>query len=248
MRIVAFCLAVTVAGCSTDRQLLELKRDRLLQIEQQALATKAGVEQGSFDPKRYDVYLALDADIFGRALGSIKGSTIKIEASGRPIALTINELDMNFRPGSPEINISVAAKDIRTGLIAKLKMDSRLIIEGDRAQPDTMTARIVATRVVPELSWGPFDFTKAKFVKALLSLEAQHFTAKLPAVTLPVSSEFAFGDPAKSVDSGQLPTGNGSWIRGNVSYPSTETKGKFVVRNILFLRNGVHLFANVEGL
>ncbi|MCC4252126.1 MAG: hypothetical protein VX205_06805 [Pseudomonadota bacterium] len=248
MRIALVCAAASLAGCSTDRQLLELKRDRLLRIEQQVLATKIGVEQGSFDPRRYDVYLALDADIFERALGSFKGTTINFDASGRPIALTVQELQMKFRQGSPEVNLSVVAKDVRTGLTARLAMDSRLLIEGDLARPNTMTARIVATRLVPEVSWGPFDVAKTSFVKALLSLEAQRLTEKLPAMTIPVSSDFVFGEPARSVDSGQLATGNGSWIRGTVSYPSTRTQGAIVVRNILFLPNGIHLFANVEGL
>ena len=131
MRIALVCAAASLAGCSTDRQLLELKRDRLLRIEQQVLATKIGVEQGSFDPRRYDVYLALDADIFERALGSFKGTTINFDASGRPIALTVQELQMKFRQGSPEVNLSVVAKDVRTGLTARLAMDSRLLHNED---------------------------------------------------------------------------------------------------------------------
>jgi hypothetical protein len=240
--------AVALCGCSTERQVLELRRDRLLQVEQNALAIKQGVAQGSYDPTKYDIYVALDADVFSRALAGLKDTALEIEVSGRPLTLRVTALDSHFHAGSPEINLGVQAIDRRSGIKAALQLDSRIVIEGDPANPEQMIARIVATRIVPDVRWGPLSFTKAKFVKSLLTLEAARFTDKLPAMTLPLSSEFQFGGPARTVDSGQLNTGNGSWVRGNISYPGTLTTGRFAVKNVLFLNNGVHLFANVEGL
>ncbi len=240
--------AILLGGCSTERELLELRRDRLLQIEQNAITARTGVQQGSYDPSKYDIYLALDADVFTRALAQVEGSSTELEASGRPIKLVVKSLQTRFRPGSPEIDLDVEATDLQTGVTAAVQLDSRLIIEGDPAEPEKLTARIVATNLVPDLRWGPLNLTRSKFAKALLSLEASRFTEKLPAMTLPLAHDFKFGEPAKSVDSGQLDTGNGSWIRGNISYPATETKGRFAVKNILFLGNGIHLFATVEGI
>lgn len=248
MRFGICLMALALAGCSTDRALLELKRERLLQIEQQALSIRGGAEQGSFDPTRYDLYLALDADVFTRLLEGVEGNTVEVVASNRPIELTVDKVEMTFRPGSPEIELAAKARDVGSGLIAELQMDSRLVIEGEPARPDELLARIVATRIVPRVRWGPFDFTKRKFVRSLLSLEAARFTERLPAARLPLAREFAFGKPANSVDSGQIKTTRDSWIRGNLSFPSTEIRGRFVVHNVLFLENGIHLFANVEGI
>ncbi|WP_426291542.1 hypothetical protein [Sphingomonas sp. TWP1-3-1] len=244
----AIWLALLLTGCSTDRQLLELKRDRLLRIESVSNATLASVEQGSYDPTRYDLYLALDADIFTRVMAQIDGLKVKLEASGRPITLTVDSLAMAFRPGSPEITLNVTARDDRTGIVAKVALDSRLLLEGDLAKPDELKARIIATKLVPEFRWGFLNLTRGKFVRALLELEGSRFTDKLPLMTLPLARDFTFGNPASAVDSGQLDTGNGSWIRGSISLPSTLTKGRFVVKNVLFLNNGLHLFANVEGV
>lgn len=239
---------ILLTGCSTERDLLRLQRDQLLRIEKNAMAVRQGVAQGSFDPRLYDAYLAVDADVFDRVLSTINGYSVEIEASGRPVTISVNAFAMNFRPGSPEIRLDAEAIDKRSGLKAAVKLDSRLIIEGDLQDPGKLKARIVATKIVPDLSWGPLNFTKARFVRSLLALEASRYTEKLPEMTLPVSSDFTFGSPAASVDSGRLDTGNGSWIRGNISYPDTVTSGRFVVKNILFLNNGVHLFAMVEGV
>ena len=197
---------------------------------------------------RHDLYLTLDADVFTRLLEGVEGNTVEVVASNRPIELTVDKVEMTFRPGSPEIELAAKARDVGSGLIAELQMDSRLVIEGEPARPDELLARIVATRIVPRVRWGPFEFTKRKFVRSLLSLEAARFTERLPAARLPLAREFAFGKPANSVDSGQIKTTRDSWIRGNLSFPSTEIRGRFVVHNVLFLENGIHLFANVEGI
>lgn len=248
MRYCVILALIALTGCSTERQMLELRRDRLLQIEQNALSVRQGVGQGSYDPARYDVYLAMDADVFQRAFAEVDGTKLQVEAKGRPITIEIEKFATKFRPGSPEISLIANATDMKSGLRAAVVLDTRLLLTGDPQQPDQMTARIVATRIIPEVKWGPLDLTRAKFVRALLALEASKLTDQIPAMRLPLARDFAFGSAAQKFDSGQLPTGNGSWIRGEIALPDTRTSGKFAVKNILFLENGVHLFASVEGL
>ena len=243
---VALCL-ILLSGCTTNQQLLELKRDQLLSIERKVLATQAGIAQGSYDPEKYDLYLALDADVFDRVLAELTDQTFELEASGRQLSIVVRSVKMSFSPGNPQVKLDAYAVDRKSSVRADLLLDSRLLIEGDPTRPDTLRARIVATRMVPKLRWGVLDFTRARFVRALLELEAIRFTERLPTVGLPLKQDFGFGQAAMTVDSGEITTGNGSWIRGNISYPSTEVKGQFVVKNVLFLQNGVHLFATIEG-
>jgi hypothetical protein len=239
---------VALTGCSTETQLLELRRDRLLQLETNATQIRDAIPQGSFDPARYDVYLALDTDIFQRVFSEIDGTRFEVVAKGRPVTIEIDKFATTFHPGSPEISLAAKAIDQRSGLEAGLDLDARLVLVGDPAKPDELVARVYATRVVPNMRWGPLDITRMRFVRSLLTLEATKLTDKLPAMRLPLAREFSFGSPAQTRDSGQIATGNGSWIRGQVSLPSTEASGRFVVNNILFIENGVHLFASVEGL
>ena len=248
MKIGALLLAcVAAGGCSTQGDLLELKRDRLLAIEANAISVRDGIPRESFIPERYDVYFAMDADVFERAFSEIEGLTFDVEAKGRPIAFSVDRFTTEFRPGSPVVSLAATAVDQRSGIEAAVDIDTRLVLTGDPAYPDEMTARIYATRVVPDLRWGPLNFTRSRFVRALLALEVSKLTDQFPAVQLPLSSAFAFGEPARSLDSGPIDTGNNSYIRGRITLPSTEVKGQFVVDNVLFLENGVHIFASVKG-
>jgi len=246
--IIALVSAVLLCGCSTERDLLELRRDRLLQIEANAIQVRNAIPQGSFDPARYDVYLAIDADVFQRAFAEIEGTKLLVEAKGRPIAIEIGTFATKFRPGSPEISLAASAVDIKSGLRAAIALDTRLILVGDPQQPDQLTAKLVATRVVPDLRWGPLNFTRGRFARAILALEATKLTDQIPSMRLPLAKDFSFGSSAQTLDSGTIPTGNDSWIRGEISIPDTRTSGQFAVKNILFLENGVHLFASVEGI
>jgi hypothetical protein len=142
--------------------------------------------------------------------------------------------------------VSALARDRKTGVTAGVDMDTRLLIERDSAQPATMYMRVVATRIVPRVSWGPFDLTRRRFVRRLLALEATRFTERLPRVSLPVSSTFSIGGPERT-QTVTLPAGEGT-VTGVVRFPDTQQRRAVVVKEILSLRNGVHLFADVETI
>lgn len=248
MRALILTVAFALGGCSTQQQILELRRDRLLAIESNAVQVRDSIPLGSFDPNRYDMYIALDKDVFERVFSEIDGSKFDFVSKGRPISISIERFSTQFRPGSPEITLGAKAVDRKSGLEAHLEIDTRLVLVGDPAKPDELTAKIYATRLVPEVKWGPVNFTRQKFVRALLTLEASKFTDKLPEMKLPLSKEFAFGSAAKTVDSGRINLAGDAWMSGKISLPDTRTSGRFVVNKILFLENGVHLFASVEGI
>ncbi|KLE31984.1 hypothetical protein AAW01_11155 [Aurantiacibacter gangjinensis] len=248
MRPLALAALVLLAGCSTERDILELQLGRLQYLESNAQQVQIGIDQGSYDPARYDAYLALDVDVFQRVFSEVEGQTIEIDAGGRPLEITVGTFSTNFRPGSPEITLAANAVDLQSGIEAGIEIDTRIVLVRDPDRPEELTARIIATRMVPDLRWGPLNFTKARFVRSLLELEASKFTDSLPGVVLPLAQDFAFGADAQVIDTGRISTGNGSYIRGNINVPTTLTTGRFAVQNILFLENGVHVFANVEGL
>lgn len=245
-RAMAVLCATSLAACSTQTQLLSLQRDRLLQVEQSATATSQNAQQMLYRPEDYDLYLTLNRSTFDTILQGFNGTRIEVATGGRPIEVTLKTISMAFRPGSPEVSIDASARDTASGLEAELQMDSRLVLEGDLARPGELSLRIVATRVVPNIRWGFFDLSRHRFAQQLLSLEASRVTDRLPAITLPLEHDFSIGAP-QTTRSITLPVG-GSTITGNLTTPSTRIDGQIVVKHVVFLRNGVHIFANVEGV
>lgn len=234
-----------LAGCSTNVRLLELRRDQLLGIEQAAASTRDLASQGTYGPERYDLYLMLNAQVFDQLLTGFDNRTVAIEGD-RPIDITLSSVRMAFRPGYPDLTIAAKARDRKSGIEAEVELDLRLLIEGDPAVPDTLYLKAVATRIVPKLRWGLFDFTRWRFARRLLELEAARLTERIPRISIPVQSEFVIGGKGTTQVT-RIDTGEG-YILGNLTYPSTERSARISVRHILFLKNGIHLFADVEGL
>jgi hypothetical protein len=144
------------------------------------------------------------------------------------------------------VTVAALARDKKTGIEAGVDMDTRLLIEPDSAQPAVMYMRVVATRIVPRVSWGPFHFTRNRFVRRLLALEATRFTERLPRFSIPVSSSFSVGGP-EGAQTVTLPAGEGT-VTGNIRFPATLQQRKVVVKELVSLRNGIHIFADVETI
>ncbi|WP_396594124.1 hypothetical protein [Brevundimonas sp. R86498] len=244
--VLAVLCAASLTACSTQTQLLTLQRDRLLHIEQRAIATRVQAEQMLFSPDDYDLYLSLNRSTFDAILEGFDGTTAEVELGGRAVEISLQNIRMAFRPGSPEVSIAATARDLSTGVEADLQMDSRMVLEGDLSRPDELSVRIIATRLVPNLRWGVFDLSRYRLARQLLTLEASSVTDRLPSVTLPLAHGFSIGAPA-TTRSVTLPVGRGT-ITGDLTSPSTQIDGQIVVKHVVFLRNGVHIFANVEGV
>lgn len=237
--------SLLLAGCSTNVRLLELRRDQLLGIEQAATRTRDVASQGTYTPDRYDLYLMLNAKVFDQILARFDNTVVSVEGD-RPIDVTLSSLRMAFRPGYPEVTLAAKALDRKSGTQAEVELDLHLMIEGDPASPDTLYLKAVATRIVPKLRWGPFDFTRWRFARRLLELEAARLTERIPRISIPVQSNFVIGGKSAAQVT-RIDTGEG-YMLGTLSYPSTERSARISVKHILFLKNGVHVFADVEGL
>lgn len=240
-------VAMALGGCGSTRvQQLELKRDQLLRIEASATQLKDAAAAGELRPEAYDMYLMINRSLFDSIMSAFDGAKVQLVADGRPVEFTLTSIRMDFRPGNPNLTVVASARDTKTGLEAAVDMDARLLVERDPQAPDALHLRLVGTRIVPRLSWNAFEFTRPAFAKRLLALEATKLTERLPRIALPTKNAFAFGGPA-GAQSLTFDTRDGR-ITGTVRYPATQTSGHLTVKHVVFLRNGVHLFANVEGM
>jgi hypothetical protein len=238
-------VGLALAACNTTKRQLELERAQLTDIRVSATETRDLAQTGEFDRAKYDLYLMLHRTIFDQVMAAFDGREIAVGSSSRPIDVIVNSVRMKFLAGYPDIAIDATAVDRKSGVRADLVLDARMMIEGDPEQPDSLAIRPRATRIVPKLSWGVFDFTRRRFVRDLLALKAAEFTEKLPRITLPVTKDFSVGSPAR-VETTRFAIGGSAWMEGRVSYPAIQSKGRVAVKRILFLENGVHMFANVE--
>ena len=246
-RTASILLCLVLAGCSTGVDLLKLQRQQLLDIEKAAVKIDSYAAASHFEPGRYDMYLFLNGGKFNNILQAFDGLKFETEAGGRPLEFTLGEVRTAFRPGYPVMTVKASARDLRSGIAANVELDARWLVESDPQVPDKLYLRLVATRIVPDLSWGPFNLARWRFARQLMQLEATKLTRRLPPVEIPIEQKFEFGNEAGFVDLNGLPTGEGS-MDGRLSYPSTKIAGAVRVCHVLFLRNGIHVFADVEGL
>ena len=241
-------IILSLAGCSTEKQLLKVKLAQLHRFEANAADATSLAENGQFKPSNYDLYMKIDRKLVDAVLEPVNGMSTTLEASKRKVRFSVQSIQANFKPGTPEITIAATARDEQSGVEAIVDLDANLAISEDPERPGSLVGRVTATRIVPRIRGGLFDLTERRFVRDLLALEAMKITEKLPSFTLPTTSSFAVGTTGGVVDTGNIPTGNGSWMRGDVTYPESRISGQVVVKHVLVLSNGIHLFADVEGL
>lgn len=240
--------ALTLSACATGAKTRDIRLDQLSRIEAAAKAIDADIVAGKYDPAKYDLYLMLNRSLFDQLLGGFAGTTGQFSVEGRPVSITFDKLALDFAPGSPTATIAATAKDLQRNIEVSIALDAQLLIEGDPRTPGALFLKPMVTSVAPQIAIGKLDVTRARFVRALIALKITEYTEKLPMVALPLDRAFSMGGPGGVRPTGRIDTGNGSWIEGNLAFPGTQVSGKLSVARILFLGNGVHLFANVEGL
>lgn len=239
--------SIALAGCATQAQTLDLRLAQLQRIEASDRAIAADVAAGAYDPAKYDFYLMLNRSLFDQLLRNLAGTTVELPFEGRTIELTLGQVAFDFRPGNSSASIAATAIDPVRKIQVGIALDAQLLVETDPAKPGALLLRPVVTRVDPQVSIGSLDLTRAKFVRSLIALKVTQYSEKLPQIALPVERSFAMGGPGGTRPTGRIDTGNGSWIEGNLTLPGSELSGRFVIAKILFLSNGVHLFANLEA-
>lgn len=238
-------ITFVLGGCSTQTKLLRLERDNLVTIRDSQRIVRDSSLQSAFDPARYDLYLFLNVSVFNGLLEQFDNFKLEVDA-GRPIEVTLKRVRFEFRPGYPSITIAAEAKDPRTGIVAELEMAAAAVLEPDANDPKRLLMRLVVTDVVPNLKWGPFELKKWALARRLAQVEAMQYSRRLPRIEVPLERDFTVGGPAGQ-QTVNVPTGDGS-MTGVVTWPATLTSGSVAIKQVLFLPNGVHVFANVEGL
>lgn len=245
LHAVALVSLLGLAGCNTTTQLLRLQRNNLAQMKTAESHVRDDAATGMFEPERYDLHLFLNSSVFNDILRQFDNTQIRIPGK-RPVDVTLRSVRFEFRPGYPAIQISAIARDVKSGITAELIMAAVVTVETETSEPRSLYLRVVATDVAPDLKWGPLSLRKWAFARRLLALKGLQIANGIPRVKIPIERAFAIGGPPGE-QTVTLPTGDGS-ITGIVRWPGSQVNGTLAVNHILFLANGLHIFANVEGL
>lgn len=235
-----FAVTFALVGCDTSRRVLQLELSQLREIERSQSLVAEDAANGVFDRRRYDVHLFLNSDVFESVLAQIGGVTF-VPDEAPQITVSIDPPELEFRPGYPQIEISAKAEHSGLGVQGDLTLAASLVLLD--GEPKRLKA--VVTDVEPNLRWRFFDLRYVEFIRQLAKIEVIEYSKQIPAVDLPAGTEFEFGgSPFRDSITAQA---GGSTIVGTVTAPGVGVKGRIVVEELLFLSNGVHLYANVEA-
>lgn len=235
-----------LAACDTNVRLLELQKAQLQQVDEAETSLSQEASSGKFGVQKYDLYLFLNATIFDQLLTPFDNTKLEV-GEGHPIDITLNSVRMKFHPGSPLVSVDARAVDRKSGIEAAVILDAKLVVVGDNTRPDSLKIKLIATKIVPKIHWGPLQIEKWLFARRLLELEATKLTDRVPEISLPVTSDFIVGSKP-TTQTATFATGNGSSVTGTLSIPGTQLHGNVHVKSVLFLKNGLHVFADVEGI
>ncbi len=247
-RAAAIAGMLMLAGCTTDLTALQIQRAQLAEIETSAQVVNKGLLAGDYDPAKYDFYLMFNRSIFDQVLQGLAGSANTVSIDGKPVEITFTSVALNFHPGSATATIAATATDPANKLVVAIDLDARLLLTSDPAKPGALFLQPEVLRLVPRIQVNNLNVTMAAFVRKLVALKLIQLTQRLPRVALPIVQQFAMGGPGGTRPTGRIATGSNGWIEGNLTFPGSQASGKVVIEKVLVLSNGVHIFANVEGL
>ena len=231
------CLSLLSACANTERELLTSQialRDaaiedsgRLLRVLQQT-----GGSAGSYD---YRLYLALEP--LNSALAVLNGTKIEIPELGATITWKSATIE----------RYGVLPAATLSGSAARDRLDIEVVATAvlvPTGTPGELRPRILS--FTPRVFWSSIEFTKAKFVRDLLTVELNKVTDKLPTISLPLDQSIVLGGPSYSWDIRFQVTDRPAFIVGRVTIPSTEWITKLQNVRYYFVRDGVYVFGELQ--
>ena len=236
---ISLCLVVTaglIACASTIRQ---QKEGQLLVLEETLAKSRQTLSElrAGVLPPHFDVHLYLGNDVINKVLLALDDYYFSLP--GDPsINIKIAGIRIGNYGSFPTISVSATAQ--RNELSAELDLAAVLLPSGD---PGVFKLKVLT--FVPKLSWYSYELSKSNFVQALLSVELEKITDKLPMIRFPVAQAIQLGGPAFS-NLINFPTGSRSSLDMSVTVPSTLKNREIIITHYVFLESGVHMFGVIK--
>ena len=229
-------ILTALAGCNTDD---ELERQRIIAVKRERAMLASFLEalkRGDFSANNRRVIAFVSGKSVNDALSGLAAMKIELpNTSGA--TLTINKVSVDFRTGFPGLKVDATIE--RSGLSVSAFLAARIDAQVNEKKPDVLSLNIHVDALVPEISWGMFDFRVRGFVRDIAQSKLADMVngpSVLARVTLPLTSQFTVNVPSFSVPM-DLPG-----ARVSISAPALGITVKTQIEKIIFLRDGIHVF------
>lgn len=240
--LLSICLPIS--SCSTTKEILEIEKSKLVKIDRETKIIAIRSENGKFDKDRYDLHFFIGADVFKSALKEFQGSSFPLMVNRREVLITVKKVTPDFKDGACIAKLDIEAFQSDLDLTAKIIIDATFVLQTNKN--DEVQLSLHGTNAYPQLKRGEYDLLRLNFLRGLARLEVEKYTEKIPTVSVPLKEDFGFAIPERN----QSITENiekGS-ISGIVKSPPVRFSGTAQVRESVVLKDGVHLFANIEKI
>lgn len=238
MRAVVYLVFILVsAGCSLEKASLRLEESRLT-LELSA------VEQAKVfltNPQPSNVSLFVSYGLLNQVLAGADGIDVPLP-SVRNARLKIDHIRIQPKDGTPLLEVSASARR------EKLSVDAAVLamLVFDQAGPDGVaTFHVRFERVGPTLNWNGLRLGESRFLRTLATMKADELAVCSLKFRVPMQSNLALQVPPLNYESTVPTRNNGSWVRYRVTSSGGQLSKPLTITRVLFLRDGVHVFANV---
>lgn len=237
-RVVPVLIALLLAGCDTDEELLKQRIGVLraeavaLQLLHAQLSDSAALE----GPGAVSVFLS--KDVLDAVLAAADGLVVAVPGvDGASIRLTSMRTD--FRLGLPGIRVQAVAT--KKGLDGQLELIgvARLEPTIERSNPSHLALRIHVDSIVPRAKWGVLDFGIGGFVRDLMQVKLTEQLRTAGVIRVPIETDLALALAPKQVAF----TVQG--VTGNIATPALSLTAKGSVNRIISLPDGLHVYGTI---
>ncbi len=234
-------LLLTQTGCYITRDALRSERSRL-QMELAALeALERDLSSGSFPGGARHVVLKVGYDMINQVLAGADETEVPLP-QGAGAVLRIHEIRMAGHAATPLLAVRASAE--KYGVTVDVAVTAMLLFEQpDPAQPPRFRVRIQA--VAPVLTWRNFSLRRMELARKVLVTQADQLALNHIAFPVPLEHALRLDIPAVSQQTDVPTRSNGSWIRYRVSKPASTLNRAVRIDRVVFLSDGIHLFATV---
>jgi hypothetical protein len=195
------------------------------------------------DPREtFDVQIFLSARILEKIADTVEGQTLQF---GDGQSLKIDTLRFELRTGFPLVHLSGVYHGGKKGV--SFGGDVAAVLEL-ASHEDTYILRIRPLTVRPAFGIGAIRVALSGLLGDVTQQIARDYAASWPGIELPVQTLVPVRIPALDTEVKIKIRGKEGdpWIKVKFDFPKLETDLKIVYEGLVFTKEGIHLFANLE--
>lgn len=231
-----------LCGCNTSMLLKQQKLD-FLNAEYDNLQSTDKLLTSSPNPEvlgQASAFVSVGA--VNQVLAAADNLTQPIP-SVRGAKFHVDSIRASFSDGFPQLEIknATAQKDD-----LKLTLTLTAVLEPNipASDPSKMELRVHILKVIPTVQWSIFHLRLWGFGQEIIHSKLQDYVDALPRFTVPLKASLEFMNLAVSpVLRTSAPAG---YVDGVATIPGFDYQGTLVVDRVLFLSDGIHVYASIH--